>query len=192
MKRRRIRLVPKKPFVPSVDTGGSGFAHVPVRSYYSFPAQGGLWRDNTSYPMVRVYDESSWKGACGLVPFVSEKDGDGDREPLTSTKFDGDSFSSSSNTIDWNADFGMPVGAKMVNIYLVIRDSGAAGQSISFKAKSTTTNVTKRAETLVGGDVPHYLERTLPIAADGTTYYDIIASGTDTFDLWIRVMAWWM
>lgn len=120
-----------------------------------------------------------------------DKDGDGDFDPYTSSSWNGDSFSTSTGTINWNTVFGVPTGAKMVFVYCELRDSSAtpnAGRLV-LQAKSTTTlsawgcysKASNAFSTFAGW---------VPAAADGTSYYSITASGAGTCDIWIRISAY--
>lgn len=121
----------------------------------------------------------------------ADKDGDGDFDPYTSTSWDGDSFSTGTGTIDWNAVFGVPAGAKMVCLYLSLRDSSATDGAggLGIKAKSTTA-LYALALGSKPSDVWSHTQGWVPVAADGTSYYSITASGTGTCDIYIRVVAY--
>lgn len=119
-----------------------------------------------------------------------DKDGDGDFDPYTSTSWDGDSFSTSTGTINWNSDFGVPTSAKMVVLAVDVGDSGGeAGGIIRLRAKSSTTSYSliarSRASDAVGSAYGP-----VAVAPNGTSYYSITASGTNTCDVWIKVVAY--
>ena len=103
----------------------------------------------------------------GLAFFRADKDNDADFDPLTTGAWEAGS-PAATGTINWNTTFGVPKRARTVLIYV----SG----TISFKAKSTTTN----------GWATTGEQRTAPVANDGTTYW-FSASGTVT----VRVLGWW-
>lgn len=129
----------------------------------------------------------------GLVFVRADKDADGDYDPLTSTSWDGDGYSTGNGTIDWNAVFGVPTTAKAVVLRVSVRDSGGAGYSISFKAKSTTTEYGFACRTTAAAaNKFHDSHGVVPVAADETSYYSIVASGAGTLDVWIWVVGWYV
>ena len=131
------------------------------------------------------------KNDCTLVRV--DANGDEDYDPYTSTSWDGDSFSTGNGTINWSLLFNVPAGAKMVQILLIARDAVSTGGSyyIRLKAKSTTTfySIYCYAPRSVD-DEPGSVCGWVPVAADGTSYYSITASGANTFDVWIWVVAY--
>ena len=104
--------------------------------------------------------------AAGLSFFRADKDSDTDYDALTAGAWEA-ATPAATGTINWNTSFAVPTRAKSVLIYV----SG----TISFKAKSTTTNGTSTT-----GE-----QRTVIIANDGTTYF-YGAAGTVT----VRVIGW--
>lgn len=125
---------------------------------------------------------------------IAEKDADLDRDPYTSTSWDGDSFSNgASGTIDWVAAFGLPEIPKMVWLFIQVRDVASAGAnySIGFKAKNTTTehSIVALAERAVN-DARRNTHGCVAVADNGTTHYTVVASGVNTMDIWIKVVAW--
>lgn len=125
---------------------------------------------------------------------IADRDADLDRDPYTSTNWNGDSFSNgASGTIDWVAVFGLPDIPKMVWLYVSVRDSASAGgaYNIAFKAKNTTTNISLVARTeRAANDARRNAHGCVAVADNGTTHYTVIASGVNTMDIWIRVVAW--
>lgn len=122
-----------------------------------------------------------------------DKDGDGDYDPYTSTSWDGDSHSNAeSGTINWTSVFGVPSGAKMVYVFVLIRDETASFGSgiLGLKAKSTTTNFSFTAYSGQGVDTWGSSHGWVPVAADGTSYYYIGASGAGHCDITMTVPAY--
>lgn len=122
-----------------------------------------------------------------------DKDGDGDYDGYTSTDWNGDSFSTGFGTINWNTKFGVPTSAKMVFVMIMCRDSDvnapANGGSIQFKAKNTTTQWSLGVSSKAN-DIWDDIAGWVPVAADGTSYYGITASGANTCEIYIRVIAY--
>lgn len=123
-----------------------------------------------------------------------DKDGDGDFDPRTSTSWDGDSFSdAASGTINWNTAFGVPSGAKMVFLDVDVRDAASAGGSywLGLKAKSSTTNwsLVAQADTAFNDQQRHTFGW-VPVQSNGTSYYYVNASGTNTMDISMYVVAY--
>jgi len=113
---------------------------------------------------------------------------------LTSTSWDGDSFSTTAKTlIDLSAVFGVPAGIKAVYMSLSVKDSAsqtsdtwilldatdAAGVGI-FLSPQYVNDRNGRAAVIV------------PCNANGDIYYQITASGASTFDVIIRIWGYWI
>lgn len=123
---------------------------------------------------------------------LADKDGDGDMDALTSTSWDGDARSTSTGTINWHSVFGVPVGARAVWVKVLLQDSGATPNTayIWMKARSGTTTASLDVRNSVVSDAPNTGFGLVPIAPDGTSYYDIAASGVGTCDIWLQVVGW--
>ena len=122
---------------------------------------------------------------------IADMDGDLDRDPYTSAAWSGNAFSTGVGTINWVTDFGLPEIPKLVCLYVIARDLGAAPwvNYIAFKAKVTTTQ-TSFGALVPGNDLENSVQGWVAVADAGTTYYLIVASGAGTMDIWIRVIAW--
>lgn len=110
--------------------------------------------------------------------------------PLTSTSFDGDSFSSTAKlSIDLSAVFGVPAGVKAVYIKTAIRDSGSASNDcILYLSPENAGNTGPAVDTgRIANDV--YVRDTLvvPCDANGDIYYQVVASGAGTMDIILQV-----
>ena len=124
---------------------------------------------------------------------IAERDGDLDRDPYTSAAWDGDSFSTSVGTIDWVVDFGLPEIPKMVWLVILIRDedSELVECTMRFKAVATTTNWSIYAYAdRSWNDQYHSTHAPVAVNDNGTTRWSIVASGANTMDVIIRVVAW--
>jgi len=125
---------------------------------------------------------------------IADKDGDLDRDPYTSVAWTNKTLSNgATGTINWVTDFGLPEIPKMVWLATAVRDSGSAGgyYYITFQAKVTTTiySIIAVAESAVN-DCIRTTHAPVAVADNGTTYYSVTASGVNTMDVWVRVVAW--
>lgn len=112
--------------------------------------------------------------------------------PLTSTSWDGDSYSTTAATlIDLSAVFGVPAGVKAVYLTVSVNDSGSAANDVYFSAGPGNTGLDYfaficRASGLAN-DMFHTESGIVPCNADGNIYYSLLASGASTMDVRIRV-----
>jgi len=113
--------------------------------------------------------------------------------PLTSTDFDGDSFSTTAKTkIDLSVKFGAPAGIKAIDAIVAIRDSGASGGDywLILSPNNTAgvgfTTTCPRVDDGFGRD-----SHLVPCDADGDIYYQINANGAGTFNAWITIYGYW-
>ena len=108
---------------------------------------------------------------------------------LTSTSFDGDSFSNVGATVlDLSAVFGVPAGIKAALVQVIARDSAAWGTDGLYVAVGA--NATAEWPLTIrpaGGDV--WLEGLgiVPCTTTGDFSYTINASGTNTMEVYIRI-----
>jgi len=80
-------------------------------------------------------------------------------------------------------------------VWLIIfmRDLGSELNNCEFRlrARATTTQASIVAYAdRSWNDQPHSTHGCVAVADNGTTYYDVVASGVNTMDVWIRVVAW--
>ena len=130
-------------------------------------------------------------GSLLIVP--ADADGDKTFEPYTSTSWDGDAFSTGTGTINWNTVFGVPPQAKMVFLRLLIKDEASTGGIYYFqlKAKSGGTEYPLTAYAARGvNDELSSANGWVPIAQNGTSYYNIVASSASAMDIRIWVTAY--
>ena len=110
--------------------------------------------------------------------------------PLTSTSWDGDSFSTTAKTlIDLSAVFGVPAGVRWVLVHTRVRDSGSAGGSYFLILSPNSTagdGLVNRVE-YVTNDARNEQTMVVPCDANGDIYYQIAASGTGTTDVWLEI-----
>ena len=125
-------------------------------------------------------------GTSAFIPLIT---------PATSTSWDGDSFSTTSKTlIDLSSVFGVPAGVKAVYVQMAIRDSASsttdawivlgadntAGKGINFGCGGLANDMWARPAAIV------------PCNTDGDIYYQINASGTSTFDVYLFIWGYWL
>jgi len=115
--------------------------------------------------------------------------------PLTSTSWDGDSFSTTAKTkIDLSAVFGVPAGVKAVLVKVALRDSGSAAASCVFQLSgvSSGTNYSLTAIASPIADRFAYYSGIVPCDANGDVYYQINASGSATMDVYLEIWGYWL
>jgi hypothetical protein len=115
--------------------------------------------------------------------------------PLTSTSWDGDSFSSTNKTlIDLSAVFGAPAGIKAVLVKISLRDSGSAAASCVFQLSGISSgnyySLTAQASPI--NDRFVYATSVVPCDENGDLYYNVIASGASTMDIYLEVWGYWL
>ena len=115
--------------------------------------------------------------------------------PLTSTSWDGDSFSTTDKTlIDLSAVFGVPAGVKAVLVKVALRDSASASglYYIQFSGVSSGTNYSLTLESPPINDRFGYGQGIVPCDANGDIYYNVIASGSGTMDIYLEIRGYWL
>lgn len=109
--------------------------------------------------------------------------------PLTSTSWDGDSFSTTAKTkIDLSAVFGVPAGVKAVICQISVRDSGSAANDTYLLLAPNDTAL--QGLSISPMPVNDRIGRgclVVPCDANGDIYYQIGASGAGTFDVWLEI-----
>ena len=115
--------------------------------------------------------------------------------PLTSTSWDGDSFSTTAKTkIDLGAVFGVPAGVKAVLVKVSLRDSGSAATSCLFQLSgiSSGTNYSLTAQASPINDRYAYFNGIVPCDANGDIYYMATASDSGTMDIYLEIWGYWL
>jgi len=115
--------------------------------------------------------------------------------PLTSTAWDGDSFSTTSKTlIDLSAVFGVPAGVKAVLVKVALRDSASASglYYIQFSGVSSGTGYSLTVPAIPVNDRYGYGQGIVPCDANGDIYYSIVASGSGTMDIYLEIWGYWL
>jgi hypothetical protein len=110
--------------------------------------------------------------------------------PLTSTSWDGDSYSTTAKTlIDMSAVFGVPAGVQAVLVFVGIKDSGSSANDVYLVLSPNNTagsGAVIRAEGLPNDSDTNQMI-IVPCNSDGDLYYQIAASGAGTMDIFIQV-----
>ena len=110
--------------------------------------------------------------------------------PLTSTSWDGDSFSTTAKTIiDLSSVFSAPAGIKAILVTVQCRDSGsAAGTAWAGLSPNNTAGSALRCR-CSGLANSTRAENCLvvPCDANGDVYYQLAATGASTLDVWIEI-----
>ena len=116
--------------------------------------------------------------------------------PLTSTSWDGDSYSTTAKTlIDLSEVFGVPARAKGILVRLAARDSGSSAGycQLGLSPNSTAGSVAVQAYLHgVPNDVYVSVNGIVPCDGNGDVYYQIAASGTGTLDAIIEIWGYWL
>ena len=116
--------------------------------------------------------------------------------PLTSTSWDGDSYSTTAKTlIDLSEVFGVPAGVKAVMVRVAARDSGSSAGycQLGLSPNSTAGSVAVQAKLQgVANDVYVSVNGIVPCDGNGDVYYQIAASGTGTLDAIIEIWGYWL
>lgn len=110
--------------------------------------------------------------------------------PLTSTSWDGDAHSTTAKTIiDLSAVFGAPAGIKAVLVYIYAADSGSAGADCYFGLSPNNTAGHFSIRCYLAGQVNDWAQVAqgiCPCDANGDVYYQILATGANTLDVWMQ------
>ena len=132
----------------------------------------------------RVEQLSAVEKPWSFVPLIT---------PLTSADFDGDSFSTTAKTkIDLSAKFGVPAGVKAIYASVRINDSDSATKNCYLiLSPNDNSGSGKYFSTSAIADRKNYTGGIISCDANGDIYYQIFASGVDTFDLQIVIWDYW-
>jgi hypothetical protein len=113
--------------------------------------------------------------------------------PLTSTSFDGDSFSTTAKTlIDLSSVFSAPAGIKAILVSTTINDSGSAASTtgcfLVLSQNSTANSGFYNRASGLANDAWTTGIMIVPCDVNGDIYYQINASGASTLD--VRIVIW--
>jgi len=116
--------------------------------------------------------------------------------PLTSTAWDGDSFSTTAKTlIDLSAVFGAPAGVKAISVRSFGRDSGSASNTtFAILSPNNVDGVGPVSILLTGVPNDGFVESDgiVPCNDDGDIYYQVKASGAGTMDIFLQIWGYWL
>jgi len=115
--------------------------------------------------------------------------------PLTSTAWDGDAYSTTSKTkIDLSSVFSVPAGVKAVLVTTAIRDSGSAAGNCTFTLSPNdgSLNGPKIGCSGLANDAFAYSTFIVPCDSNGDIYYQIVASGSGTMDVYLQIWGYWL
>ena len=125
---------------------------------------------------------------------IADADNDGDMDPYFAAAWNPMTLSNgATGTIDWAVTFGLPEIPSLIFLSLLVRDAASAGNYyyIRFYAKSTTGVPSFRGEAESSvNDMIRSTSGCVAVADNGTTYYNVVANGVNTMDVWVRVVAW--
>lgn len=114
---------------------------------------------------------------------------------LTSTSWDGDARSTTAKTlIDLSAVFGVPAGVKAVSVIAAVRDSASAtGEYYMCLSPVNIAYVgPKVACSGLANDKWGYGSFIVPCNSGGDIYYQLVASGTNTLDVYLQIQGYWL
>jgi len=116
--------------------------------------------------------------------------------PLTSTAWDGDSYSTTGKTkIDLSAVFGAPAGIKAVLVTVGIKDSDCENNGNALLALSPNDTASEWALLFkiyaFADDIQYRETGVCPCDSNGDIYYEIVATGADTLDAVIEIWGYW-
>jgi len=115
--------------------------------------------------------------------------------PLTSTAWDGDSFSTTAKTkIDLSAVFGVPAGVKSISVVTAVRDSASAANDcwLCLSPVNTAAHGPKVGCSGLANDKWAYSSFTVPCDANGDIFYQVAASGVGTLDVYLQIQGYWL
>lgn len=114
--------------------------------------------------------------------------------PLTSTSWDGDGFSDIGKTlIDLSAVFGAPAGIRAVLVYVGVDDSGSAGADTYLVLSPNSTAL--EGQVISPYPVSSRPARgclVVPCDANGDIYYQVEATGSGTFHIYMQIWGYWL
>ena len=114
--------------------------------------------------------------------------------PLTSTSWDGDSYSTTAKTlIDLSAVFSAPANVSAVLMKVELNDSGSAGTDTRIILAPNDT--AGQGPAFSPSDINDRLGRhmaVIPCNSDGDIFYQIVASGASTMDVYLAIWGYWL
>lgn len=114
---------------------------------------------------------------------------------LTSTSWNGDSFSTTAKTlIDLSAVYGVPAGIKAALFAVTIRDSGSGSSDCIFLLSNNDGDNWQGMALSAPSPNDRYGRASIvmPCTDDGDIYYRITASGSGTMDIFMSIWGYWL
>jgi hypothetical protein len=117
--------------------------------------------------------------------------------PLTSTSWDGDSYSSNPSgtpiKIDLSTVFGVPANVKGIKVSSAIRDSASATTECYFVLGPDTTTANRPHFRCSGLTNDKFAAASFDVVCDanGDVYYTVVASGTNTMDVYLAIWGYY-
>ena len=114
--------------------------------------------------------------------------------PLISTNFNGDSFSDTAKTkIDLSAAFSAPAGISAIYAFIIMRDSGSAGEwAYLILSPTDIADNGQKFGMQVANDTWQTYSAIIPCDENGDIYYQIYATGVTTFDIYLEIFGYWL
>jgi len=116
--------------------------------------------------------------------------------PLTDTAWDGDSRSTTAKTkIVLHDIFGVPEGVKAVLAYVAMKDSGSEAAATYFilsPVNSVNVGPLLVVPDGAANDRWTYASEIVPCDASGDIYFQVIASGSSTMDVYLQIWGYWI
>jgi hypothetical protein len=117
--------------------------------------------------------------------------------PLTSTSWDGDGYSTTGKTlIDLSSVFTAPAGIKAVSVLIYARDQASSNTSGVYFGLSPNDTDGQWAVVCAPRGLPNdyyaFQSGVCPCDANGDVYYQCMASGSGTLDVFIQIWGYWM
>ena len=135
---------------------------------------------------LQSYKNSTLYTGYAFVPLTT---------PLTSTSWDGDAYSTTAKTlIDLSAVFGAPAGVKAILVYTGVRDSGSSASDCRLVLSPNDTDGIG-LQTGAAGQTNDMWSRDVlivPCDANGDIYYQIVATGASTMDVYIQIWGYYL
>lgn len=116
--------------------------------------------------------------------------------PLTSTSWDGDAYSTTAKTlIDLSAVFGAPAGIKAILAKMYALDSASAGTEVWWGISPNDTAGSIAIMNYLYGltnVIAHACHGICPCNVDGDIYYQVVASGASSMNIWFQIWGYWI
>ncbi len=114
--------------------------------------------------------------------------------PLTSTSWDGDSFSTTAATlIDLSAVFSVPAGVRAISVSVAFRDSASAANEVAINlGPAAAVGALEIRASGIANDFWTAGSGIVPCDANGDIYYTITASGASTAEVTMRIWGYWL